>query len=97
MTTIHIILDQIRTAKTSEADKEARFEELVRQYLLNEPVYKEQFSNVWRWINWPGREGKSDTGIDLVAERNDGSGFVAIQCKCYDQERPKRLVPRNRQ
>ena len=83
MTTIHTILDQIRNAQTSEADKGTRFEELVCQYLLNEPVYKEQFSDVWRWMDWPGREGKPDTGIDLVAERNDGAGFVAIQCKCY--------------
>ncbi len=33
-----------------------------------------------------GRDGKSDTGIDLVAERLDGTGFVAIQCKCYDPD-----------
>ena len=86
MTTIHTILDQIRHAKTSEVDKGARFEELIRQYLLNEPVYKGQFGQVWRWVDWPGRDGKSDTGIDLVAERLDGTGFVAIQCKCYDPD-----------
>ena len=86
MTTINTILDQIRNTKTSEADKGTRFEELIRQYLLNEPVYKEQFSNVWRWTNWPGREGKTDTGIDLVAERNDETGYVAVQCKCYDSD-----------
>ncbi len=86
MTTIHTILDQIRHAKTSEVDKGARFEELIRQYLLNEPVYKEQFSQVWRWADWPGRDGKPDTGIDLVAERLDGTGVVAVQCKCYDPD-----------
>ena len=25
----------------------------------------------------------TDTGIDLVAEESDGSGWCAIQCKCY--------------
>jgi predicted helicase len=84
MTTIHTILDQIRSAATSEADKGARFEELIRQFLLNDPVYQAQYSNVWRWIDWHGRENKPDTGIDLVAERSDGAGFVAIQCKFYD-------------
>ena len=83
-TTIHTILDQIRNVKTSEADKGTRFEELIRQFLLNDPVYRAQYSNVWRWMDYPGRAGKPDTGIDLVAERSDGTGFVAIQCKFYD-------------
>ena len=26
----------------------------------------DRFSEVWRWIDWPGRQGKVDTGIDLV-------------------------------
>jgi predicted helicase len=86
MSTIHTILDQIRDTAKSEADKGARFEELIRQYLLNDPVYKGQYNNVWRWMDYPGRDGKTDTGIDLVAERIDGTGFVAIQCKCYDAD-----------
>ena len=84
--TIHTILDQIRDAASSESDKGARFEALIRQYLLHDPVYQTQFSKVWRWMDYPGREGKADTGIDLVAERIDGTGFVAIQCKCYDAD-----------
>ena len=31
----------------------------------------------------PTRLDLTDTGIDLVAEESDGSGWCAIQCKCY--------------
>ena len=31
----------------------------------------------------PPRFDLTDTGIDLVAEESDGSGWCAIQCKCY--------------
>ncbi|MGO0577700.1 DEAD/DEAH box helicase [Ornithinimicrobium panacihumi] len=52
-------------------------------YLQTDPVFAEQFSDVWLWQEWPGREGKHDTGIDLVAvDRLTGSN-VAIQCKFY--------------
>ncbi len=48
-----------------------------------EPTYKAQFKSVWLWPDWPGNRGLPDTGIDLVAENIDGSGFTAIQCKNY--------------
>ncbi len=48
-----------------------------------EPTYKTQFKSVWMWSDWPGNRGLPDTGIDLVAENIDGSGFTAIQCKNY--------------
>jgi predicted helicase len=41
-----------------------------------------QYTNVRLWRDWPGQNGKPDTGIDLVAERADG-GIVAIQFKFY--------------
>ena len=34
--------------------------------------------------NWPGKDGKVDTGIDLVAWESYGGGFCAIQCKFFD-------------
>ncbi len=40
-------------------------------------------SKVWLWSEWPGRCGRPDTGIDLVAEDADGGGLTAIQCKFY--------------
>ena len=52
-------------------------------FFRKEPTYKSQFKNVWMWASWPGNKGRPDTGIDLVAENIDGSGFTAIQCKNY--------------
>ena len=31
----------------------------------------------------PLKFDQADTGIDLVAKERDGSGWCAIQCKCY--------------
>ena len=60
-----------------------RFERLMRAYLTTDPMYAERFEHVWLWQDWPGRGGKADTGIDLVAAESDG-GICAIQCKFYD-------------
>jgi len=38
---------------------------------------------VFAWQDWPGRGGKHDTGIDLVAVDRQTGGNVAIQCKFY--------------
>lgn len=82
-TTIYEVLEELRGAATSEADKGSKLEQLMLSYLRTDPVYAEQFSDVWLWQDWPGRDGKHDTGIDLVAvDRITGSN-VAIQCKFY--------------
>lgn len=39
---------------------------------------------MWRWIDWPGRNGQPDLGIDLVARERDSGAPTAIQCKFYD-------------
>ncbi|MBO1269181.1 type ISP restriction/modification enzyme [Arthrobacter cavernae] len=62
--------------------KGSYFEQLIEQYLENDGVQAPQYTDVWLWRDWPGRDGKPDTGIDLVAERADG-GITAIQCKFY--------------
>ena len=46
-------------------------------YLRTDPVFAEQFSDVWLWQDWPGRDGKRDTGIDLVAVDKITGGNVA--------------------
>jgi superfamily II DNA or RNA helicase len=61
------------------------FEHLCKWYLLNDPVYRRMLKRVWLWNEWPRRWG-ADTGIDLVAETNDGD-LWAIQAKAYDPER----------
>ena len=83
MTTIHGILDDLARAATDARDKGDKFERLMAAYLRTEPLYQDQFSDVWLWSDWPGREGRPDTGIDIVAQERTG-GVCAIQCKFYD-------------
>lgn len=82
-TTIYETLDELRHSATSEADKGSKFERLFAAYLRTDPMYAEQFSDVWLWQEWPGREGKHDTGIDIVAQDRLTGGNVAIQCKFF--------------
>lgn len=82
-TTIHHILEELATAATDHYDKGSRFERLIKAYLTTDPLYVSRFSDVWMWTDWPGRNGKADTGIDLVAQERDSGAYVAIQCKFY--------------
>ena len=47
-------------------------------------MLSQQYDQVCRWIDWPGRDGKADTGIDLVARIRDSGEYTAIQCKFYE-------------
>lgn len=82
-TSIYEVLDHLRASALSEADKGAKFERLVQSYLRTDPVWTDQFSQVWLWGEWPGNQGKHDTGIDLVAENRTTGDLVAIQCKFF--------------
>ncbi|MCX7309755.1 MAG: DEAD/DEAH box helicase family protein, partial [Afipia sp.] len=86
MSTIHDILAEFREAAHSKRDMGDKFERLFANFLVTEPYYKDRFSNVWLWTEWPGRGNKPDTGIDLVAEERIGGGLCAIQCKFYDPD-----------
>jgi predicted helicase len=80
---IYKILDEIRELAENNKEKGDIFEKLMLTFFKTEPTYSAQFKNVWLWQNWPGNRGLPDTGIDLVAENSDDSGFTAIQCKNY--------------
>ncbi len=80
--TIHDVLDRLRALSTDERDKGDRFERLMQSYLRTVDPWRTRFDEVWRWSEWPDRDG-ADTGIDLVARERDGGGLCAIQCKCY--------------
>lgn len=82
-TTIDELLDNLRATSLDERDKGDKFERLVKAYLSTEPEWTARFDNVWLWSEWPDRGSRTDTGIDLVAERRDGEGLAAIQCKFY--------------
>ena len=77
------ILDDLRTISESEHEKGVRFERLMCAFFRTDTAYFNQFKNVWMWDDWPDNGGRPDTGIDLVAEHRDGSGYTAIQCKFY--------------
>ena len=77
-------LDEIRESSLSQAEKGGRFERLILQLFREDPLYRQEYRQVWLWHDWPDRRSR-DLGIDLVAERADGAGFAAIQCKCYDE------------
>lgn len=61
------------------------FEWLCLWFFKHDPLYRQRFSEVWMWSDWPGRDGRPDTGIDLVASIK-GGGCCAIQCKFFDPE-----------
>jgi predicted helicase len=81
--TIYDVLEQLRASAISEADKGGRFERLIKAYLRTDPVYAEQFTDVWLWAEYPKRAGRGDTGIDLVARDKDTGHHVAVQCKFF--------------
>ncbi len=83
MTSLYDILDQINEFSSSNREKGDLFERLIKSYLETDPIYVSRFSHVWMWNDWPGRAGKVDTGIDLVAQHCDTDHYCAIQCKFY--------------
>lgn len=81
------VLEKYRKNAFSERDKGTRFEVLIKYYLKTDPMYSNDYENIWLWSEFPFREqfGGKDTGIDLVAKSEDGK-YTAIQCKCYDEK-----------
>lgn len=84
-TSVHDVFEAFRRAP-SNYERGAKFEKLMTQYLLLDPVYGRLFDQVWLWKEWPGRAGKVDTGIDLVAREADTGDLWAIQCKFYEPD-----------
>ena len=83
MSSVATVLEQLRAASTSEADKGSRFERLIREALRTDRTYRERFSDVWLWSDWPDRGNVPDIGIDLVAKHAHDAGYTAIQVKFY--------------
>jgi len=81
--TIHEVLGDLRATALDRRDQGDKFERLIQSYLRNDPAWTAKFSDVWLWSDWPEREGRPDTGIDLVARNRDDERFTAIQCKFY--------------
>ena len=77
--TFNELLDKYRAISLSERDKGAKFERLMKNFLLTYPEYRGQFSKVYLWNEF---SNEPDLGIDLVVETTSGE-FWAVQCKFY--------------
>ncbi|MBE9218461.1 DEAD/DEAH box helicase [Dolichospermum flos-aquae] len=84
--TIGKILKEFRQNSQSPRELGDKFERLMLSYLKTDPIYKEYFSEVWLWMDFPKRGNMPDTGIDLVAVIRDTGDYCAIQCKCYGED-----------
>lgn len=80
---MHDVIEAFRNAPTNW-DRGTKFEELMVKYLQLDPLFAQKYSDVWMWKDWPGRAGKVDTGIDLVAKDAESGEYTAIQCKFYE-------------
>ena len=51
--TIEELLEKYRAAEISERDKGAKFERLMKNFVLTDPAYRGKFSDVWLWNEFP--------------------------------------------
>ncbi|WP_426980265.1 DEAD/DEAH box helicase [Bacillus pseudomycoides] len=79
------LVNQINKISDNQRLRGTYFEYLVQAYLQNEPMYKNEFANVWMLNEVPLELGipRTDTGVDLVAQKSTGE-LVAIQAKFYE-------------
>ena len=77
------VLDALRASTRTQRDKGTAFERLVKTYLQQDALWGQTFSEVWLWSEWPGRDGRGDAGIDLVAREAQTGLLWAIQAKFY--------------
>lgn len=83
MGSIHEVIEAFRQ-EPSNSERGTKFEQLMVRYFQLDPMLSQQYDQVTRWVDWPGRDGKVDTGIDLVARTRDTGEYTAIQCKFYE-------------
>ena len=79
------VLELFRARARNTTEKSYLFERLIKRFFEVDPIYSQQFDRIWLWYDWPDRNGATENGVDLVAERADG-GLCAIQCKFYDDK-----------
>ncbi|PRY55734.1 DEAD/DEAH box helicase [Glycomyces artemisiae] len=82
------ILDHIRVASQTNAERGRRFEQLMLAFFRTDPQWRQQFAEVWMWADSPlAEDNATDTGIDLVAREAESEEFCAIQCKFYEPDK----------
>lgn len=82
------LLKEIDVAPRVQRDRGTLFELLVAAYFENEPMYARLFDKVWKLSEVPAeyKIPKKDTGVDLVARKQETGELVAIQCKFYSED-----------
>jgi predicted helicase len=80
---VHTVIEAFRDVP-SNSERGTKFEQLMVRYFELDPMLSQEYDQVWRWMDWPDRGGKPDTGIDLVARNRDTGELTAIQCKFYE-------------
>ena len=73
------VIDAFRQAPNT-VEMGTKFEQLMVRYFELDPTLSREYDAVWRWMDRPGRDGKADTGIGLVARVRDTGEYAAIQC-----------------
>jgi len=81
--TVHDVIEDFRAAPTN-SERGTKFEKLMVDYFWLDPTLSVVYDEVQLWSDWSHREGKHDTGIDLVARNKISGEWTAIQCKFYD-------------
>lgn len=96
MSVLQETLNSFRASSQTEREKGAYFENLVKVYLQNEPIYKDLFGGKvflweeWRryWMSLGHHDPQADAGIDLVAVEDtpDNPRIFAVQAKFYAED-----------
>ena len=103
MQSFYELLTSIEQSSSDERDKGTRFENLVLDFLQNDPTYNNDFTKIQTYADWAQDHtdlvpNKKDIGIDLVATNlcldNEPQTYTAIQCKFYakDASVPKKEI-----
>ena len=88
-TPLQSALDEIRKRAANDTELGIAFEKLTKVFLENDATQIQEYEKVCHYSDWAKERpeySQKDIGIDLVAQLRDGSGFCAIQCKCYQPE-----------
>lgn len=93
MKTVYDALDPIVKGSATEKEKGTKYEAACVFFLKSDPFWSKFLSRVGTleqaraWDDCPVRDTK-DVGIDLMAQIADSGEWMAIQCKCYDSDKP---------
>ena len=85
--TLEDLLDKIWFGAQNTTEKGTGFESLIAAFLRTAPEFADRFEDVYLWQDWPGRDGRPDHGIDIVAKDIHTGGWCAVQTKLYEPQR----------